>query len=126
MPQDIRLLEFLLERISEEEATANLAVQVSPTWSLKSRLASGGADSVIEGVGMLVCTPTEQAYSDHIAHWDPERVLAECQARRWIVEGVRQMHAVGMAGPESWAVVEFLALPYADHPDHDDDWRPVP
>ena len=65
----------------------------------------------------------------------PERVLAECEAKRRIIS----LHAlmehertasllsrvitpsvlVGMG-----AVLRILALPYADHPDYREEWRP--
>lgn len=76
----------------------------------------------------------------HIARWDPARVLAECESKRRIVELYRDAEqAVATydhAHPtdaywQEWGnrhalalAVEFLALPYADHPDFDESWRP--
>jgi HEAT repeat protein len=52
--------------------------------------------------------------------WDSARVLAECEAKRRIVERVSDV---------AWAtysvrdvVLELLALPYADHPDYRKEW----
>jgi hypothetical protein len=50
-----------------------------------------------------------------IARWDPARVLAECAAKRRIVE----MYAGQHGQPY---VLHFLALPYADHPDYRQEW----
>ena len=55
----------------------------------------------------------------------PDRVLAECEAKRTLVmtfEG----HLDGGDGYAAAAVIalEALALPYADHPDYNPDWRP--
>jgi hypothetical protein len=84
----------------------------------------------------------------HIARHDPARVLAECEAKRRVVEAYRQEQARRDAyeADEARAVeddqkaalrrstaarcrgleiaVELLALPYAIHPDYRDEWRP--
>lgn len=62
-------------------------------------------------------------------HYEQARVLAECEAKRRIV----QMHAKPhyCSGPhidtnglnDPCATVMALALPYADHPDYDEAWR---
>ena len=57
------------------------------------------------------------------AIWTPDRVLAECEAKRRIVE------AFGDYDPEDhWDFQTFplraLAAVYADHPDYDETWRP--
>jgi hypothetical protein len=62
--------------------------------------------------------------------WDappisPERVLAECEAKRRIVQGVGVYG--GRGSDEAMyheVVLSFLALPYADHPDYREEWRP--
>ncbi|MFB7278065.1 DUF6221 family protein [Streptomyces hydrogenans] len=68
----------------------------------------------------------------HIAHYDPTRVLAEVEAKRKLLtEYAEVLHNEGAdyewAG--GWAsglgkAVALLALPYADHPDYRDTWRP--
>jgi len=68
----------------------------------------------------------------HIAHWDPSRVLAECKAKRAIVEDVRksmwvydQGHQTPYATGELGAyttVLRALAAAYADHPDFNPSW----
>ena len=49
--------------------------------------------------------------------------LAECEAKRRIVESY-----VAEFGPGDWLVdhdvLRLLALPYADHPDYRQKWRP--
>lgn len=72
----------------------------------------------------------------HIAHHDPARVLDEVDAKRRILE---QHHRSGVTcprcslGTEDGEVVferdpcetlRALALPYADHPDHQPEWAP--
>ena len=57
--------------------------------------------------------------AEHIAAWHPSRVLAECRAKRHLVE------AAGRAGDDATrdAVLRSLASAYADHPDHLEEWR---
>lgn len=101
----MNLTEFLLARIAEDELRA---------WALQERAQYVRRE--LENpkyLGRLI-----PGWSD----W-PEveatavRVLAECEARRRIVEfyggPVGQMY-----------VLPFLALPYADHADYDGRWRP--
>jgi hypothetical protein len=84
-----------------------------------------------------------------IGMWDPERVLAECEAKRRIVEehgdgGESQgyladedwrygymPHACETCGsfgeygtPWPCRTLRALALPFADHPEYDESWRP--
>jgi len=67
----------------------------------------------------------------------PARVLAECEAKRRIVErhgGTNWGAAPGDPYPMMcdecqdalWPcpTLRLLALPYADHPDYDEEWRP--
>ncbi|MGZ4524215.1 MAG: DUF6221 family protein, partial [Mycobacteriaceae bacterium] len=65
----------------------------------------------------------------HIARHDPARVLAECEAKRRIVERYRVCEPNYDEGNRletrvlDWTM-RLLALPYADHPDYDPAWRP--
>jgi hypothetical protein len=85
--------------------------------------------------------------SEHIARHDPARVLAECEAKRRIVEQYADyLSSVKAYRSPRWAdamneqdkqsaaqaearhrvaedVVRLLALPYANHPDYDEAWR---
>ena len=45
----------------------------------------------------------------------PARVLAECEAKRLLIERV---------GNPDWAGFSILALPYAEHPDYRQEWKP--
>ncbi len=54
----------------------------------------------------------------------PGRVLADCAAKRGIVELQR---ADLMDDPDDWRadeILRLLALPYADHPAYQPEWRP--
>jgi hypothetical protein len=68
--------------------------------------------------------------AEHIARHDPARVLAEVEAKRRLLKQFR------LRGDSVRAVVQpstggvwddmlrLLALPYADHPDYREEWRP--
>jgi hypothetical protein len=85
--------------------------------------------------------------ADHIARHDPARVLAECAAKRAIVEEHQPVDytSMGMESPnachicgidagmgewewlrDSWPcpTLRALAAVYADHADYRDEWRP--
>ncbi|MFF2621228.1 DUF6221 family protein [Oerskovia jenensis] len=110
----MRLTEFLLARIAEDEAAA------------REEDADYAATTLL---------PTYD--SEHQARWNTERVLAECEAKRRIVE----LHFENDPGPDAecgacgdiggyysqvWPcpTIKALAAVYADHPDYDEAWRP--
>ena len=74
---------------------------------------------------------------DHIIRHDPARVLVEVEAKRRILDDVlptMQADELRIAG--EWGVgtdpvreasddlLSLLALPYADHPDYREEWKP--
>lgn len=64
--------------------------------------------------------------AQHIARWDPARVLAEVEAKRRTVVRCQEAQLapspmlVHFANQTLWE----LALPYADHPDYRQEWKP--
>lgn len=145
------LTEFLLARIAEDEADARTAVGIAPgddrtpsDWWVKeehSMVYAGHWVPVVEtaersipnGEGDGVITWRVPATLDHIARHDPARVLAECEAKRRIVKEIEALRGQRLAPPGSASLImdysldralRHLALPYADHPDYDDAWRP--
>jgi len=128
------LTEFLLARIAEdaEMAQANLWLD----WTAESDQIDARWWIASPGVGRLYSTGyvgngDSQPAARHIARHDPARVLAECAAKRAIVA----LHAV-IPRPDDASYCEedeapfpcptlrALALPYAEHPDYDEAWRP--
>lgn len=101
------LVEFLLTRIAEDEAGSQAATGAfSKEWP-----------------------------------YTPERVLDECDAKRRIVKRAANMAVpYAPADPDFWNPYQYaeeegieemgrwllqtLALPYADHPDYREEWRP--
>lgn len=78
----------------------------------------------------------DAARAAHIARHDPARVLREVEAKRRIVDlcapplvDVTDLHSTGRefiqgkGAPWGEPVLRLLALPYADHPDYQNDWR---
>ena len=116
---------FLLARIAEDHRLASAAAVATgrEAWD-------GGPDG--EG-------PADAA--EHVAHHDPARVLAECAAKRRLVNACRDtrpdLHLLGTR-PQGLdfpvpptdqhqlaaLTLALLALPYAAHPDYRPAWRP--
>lgn len=97
----VTLTEFLLARIAEDEAVAR-------------------AGLVLEtGAGYEPVAGSEGP----ISPWQ-RRLLAECEAKRRIVE---RCSAVGAGYPSHYlaqGMLAELAAVYADHPDWREEWRP--
>lgn len=124
---DVTLTEFLLARIAEDEAAANAALAaydspggINAEWWTKDELAARDLDA--EDI-------------EHITRRSPDRVLADCEARRRIIERHRPEEFADAPGEffcsrcqrtaEVWPCPDLLdlALPYADHPDYQEAWR---
>jgi len=113
------LSQFLLARIAEEEAAAQAGFsnQADPEngWGQEGR-------AVTPHVGVI----HEDVQRDHVVRWNPARVLNECSAKRRIVElGVCTACATEAQPCDHQAdTLRLLALPYADHDDYNEEWRP--
>lgn len=53
---------------------------------------------------------------------DPSRVLREVASKRAIIEKLKEGNLRKFSG--LWEAIELLALPYSDHPDYEEEWRP--
>jgi hypothetical protein len=88
------LAAFLLARIAEDETAA--------------RDRQSHQDNVYEAAGW----------------WDCDRVLAECEAKRRLVEAISwESDQLANGWFVARRLLRLLALPYADHPDYRDEWR---
>lgn len=99
------LPEFVLARISGVEARERAEYQGDRTHY-------GSCFIVEREYGACDCTASAD-------------LLAECEAKRRIVE--EHLLLIGPAGMGSNAlegILRLLALPFADHPDYDESWRP--
>jgi hypothetical protein len=129
------LTSFLLARIAEDEAAAAAATQ--GPWQYDARYQEVAAGPVYVAQTEYDQDPRTTGNSDndgaHIARHDPTRVLHECETKRQIVNLAVPADLAGYMGgdgsyDESLATMEAvlvrLALPYADHPDYRDEWKP--
>lgn len=116
------LAAFLLARIAHDEAAAREQLELRAERYPDETDEPGPDYQVDRGWWLLA---------------DPARVLAECDARRRIValaswEGSKDSlrdRLFGPAADEAFrqgiaAAMRALALPYADHPDYRQEWRP--
>ena len=114
MMAGMTLVEFLLARIAEDEEGARRASAVE------------GGDFAIAALPLPLMEGIRPGF--------PTRVLAECEAKRRIIDAAR--HAEFQGGSAEivmfdgwprdgvWPVLAALALPYASHPDYREEWRP--
>jgi hypothetical protein len=128
--QTATLTDFLLARIKEDEAAARAAGVGA--WEAGERCVwrespIATLDIVTDGAAGDGGVETPEI-ADHIARHDPARVLAECEAKRRIVE---YGHRAALETEDRFAiyglaiadVLRALAQPYADHPDWREEWR---
>lgn len=131
------LQEFLLARIDEDERVAR-AGPAGP-WSVEAIDEGGPIEyavfapppplgTVRDDQGepddsVWVVSDEREEVVAHIAAFDPTRVLAECEAKRRIIEWWMAGRDGDDSGFDTRRLLAALALPYADHPDYDETWR---
>lgn len=130
------IAEFLLARIAEREEVARKATQGRwKLWGMQV-LADPVGNSDLDDAVQVAVTTHETGLrtfnAEHIAYWDPARVLAGCEAKRKIVERYCLARTVAYEAPEKGEHLVYAALhgvvlahvqPYSDHPDFDPAWR---
>jgi hypothetical protein len=135
----MNLIEFLRARLDED---AEVARGASPgPWSPDAEhyeVVAVDGETVADGFALS--NRQLRATVDHIARHDPVRVLAEVDAKRRILDEVVD-EATGLdmsvdgdrrVGPRDTTtepylgtvLLRLLALPYAEHPDYREEWRP--
>lgn len=120
------ITEFLLARIAEDESVANAAHRESMRGNagpgfVRSRVAWAAQAKDVRG-------------HELIERITPARVLAECEAKRRIVDHFTSSAPGGDGEAETYwfegfrSAMEFvlwkMAQPYADHPDYREEWTP--
>jgi hypothetical protein len=165
------LVEFLLARNAEDKAVAQSATPGHwKLWGMSVMADQDGTSNVATAVpvaqtAMVVDGRPRTFDAHHIARWDPARVLAECEAKRRMIEdlvgesaehwGPREnperewewcpkvrtrefcAHTDLEWGPDApcechveWPdykripLLRYFTLPYADHPDCREEWKP--
>ncbi len=136
------IVEFLTARLDDDEAVALAACahwEHPDSWECKRGKALEVYGDRVVREALASPDPLDVAHvgrgARHIALHDPVRVLAEVKAKRQIVEraqfvddhgpAVDHVRALDMSTGAASAlrdVLEFLALPYADHKDFQEAW----
>ena len=121
------LTEFLLARIAEDEQAANEATDGPWRYDSTKVNAIDRGEAVFAGEAGANATTIAstgppydmQSMFDavHIARHDPARVLAECEAKRAILD--LSEHG---CGDDYLRIQRALVLPYVDHPDCLHEW----
>lgn len=124
------LVQFLRARLDEDEQTVREVLWEGSgntiSWSLPaSATVEVGADEFYAG---------DSTVARHIARHDPERILAEVDAKRRALNHYEriQQHTLKNNDEHDYLLAEgavrtqiqYAALPYADHPDYRPKWAP--
>ncbi|MFD3917325.1 DUF6221 family protein [Streptomyces sp. NPDC058603] len=128
------LVAFLRARYDEDAALATEAEQEA-TGRWMARETDWNDDTFVEDSDGSQILPTVRTRGvtqyQHIARHDPARVLAEVEAKRQITdEHVTRDWKLGDRLHDcQWTkwpcrTLRLLALPYADHDDYREEWRP--
>jgi len=117
------LTEFLLECFAEDEAEARTAMGGGDgRWASWNRSWDDGQRRDLAADNMRIAAlPT--SIDEHVCRHSPARVLAECEAKRRIVDLCGDHPGWSNPSPMGDRVLRYLALPYADHPDYREDWH---
>jgi hypothetical protein len=137
------LTAFLAARLDEDQQAAEQAATQGPASWYAVR---DGASWRVDDPTMPVIGWTDGGHpghlqAEHMARHDPARALAEVDAKRQIIEqhpdvndgdcgtcvrGLWGYPTNGGSTIEPWPcpTLRLLALPYADHPDYQQDWQP--
>lgn len=150
------LSDFLMARISEDETAARAALEAgsggdkwdvdgtddlevwaNAEWEVDASGEDGygtNAGVFIAGGDVVAAGVEGTAVVEHIARWDPARVLAEAQGKRQILAMHHMATQTAAQSPSKTAhfsavasalesAMLFLAMAYADHPHHQPEWK---
>ncbi|HEY3261295.1 MAG TPA: DUF6221 family protein [Pseudonocardiaceae bacterium] len=132
------LITWLRAQLDDDERVTQACAEVYPApWDMSDR----GHTALVRAdePDFRIVAELEQSSAidgwlgerlEHIARWDPARVLAEVDAKRRILD--MWADAQSAEFPDYWGgyatalddVVRQLALPYADRPGFRAEWRP--
>lgn len=126
------LVKFLNARLDEDAALAHAA---SPgPWHVNEDSDEVlAADDITVAEGFALSGSQLRATTAHIARNDPPSILFDLDIKRQMVGRAAQTRAwvIGESGAVAGPAVmlasdtlRLLALPYADHPDYCEEWRP--
>jgi hypothetical protein len=112
------LVEFLRDRLDEDEAAARAATP--GPWKQSGIGEYGwGVSFSRPGAGVEAEDGDQgRADAEHIARHDPARILAEVEAKRALLRGAEEWEG----GTLLYYILAPLARVYCDHPDFDPAW----
>lgn len=102
------LPKFLRARIDEDEQVARAARTAAWDFAVSDPQNASGAAGAFEA-----------AQRTYLMQLGPERMLVECATKRRILEVAKSSSST-----VTRALLELMAVPYADHEDYRKDWRP--
>jgi hypothetical protein len=107
------IIEFLEARIDEDEARA-FAANAWASHGGPTQWIGQPGDRLVGRLG---------AGGPHIAAWSPHRVLAECAAKRSMIDLYRNGAVGEVFEGQRWVnPLEPFAAIYKDHPDYQQEW----
>jgi hypothetical protein len=130
--QTLTLADFLLARIAEDEAAVH-GIEHGFDWDPRARESRAADERGLEWIN-----PSDQWSDTYRLDVPSDRILAECEAKRRIVELANEASGLDMSvdldrrvGTRDTVaepyvgdlILRALALPYADHADYRDEWR---
>jgi hypothetical protein len=122
------LIEWLRAQLDEDAEVARAAADChdedSPTWAV---ITPGFVHNGEDGMWSRLTRVDRDAVADHMARFDPARVLAEVEAKHRIADLHEGRHTCGDSDhndEDPCDTLRVLALPYADRPGYRDEWRP--
>lgn len=124
------LVSFLQDRFADDEADAEEAAGIDggseygdrewcPDWlhgGIRHLVRNCDIECLTHEDSVHLCGRPHRYAGKHVARHDPARVLAECRAKRRLVEELGAFRR--------GAALRLLAMPYADHPDYRQEWKP--
>lgn len=112
----MKVVEFLLARIAEDEEIAREATNDGHRWLVEEEAIGLWPDDLEPATGYKHFPRKAHAY--HAATWEPSRVLAECRAKRDVVAFARHLPSI-----YARSVLEPLTFPHSNHPDFQKEWQ---
>lgn len=116
----LTLTDFLRARLDEDFEVA-WGGAPSPWQEGKWDQAFDGAREVLDKFGTVTGVCYYGGTFGHVLRFDPTRVLKDIEAKRQVMAFVDEWFADEAADHH---LLKALALPYADHPDYREEWKP--